>query len=336
MTSGTLQVKLSQDSLFFPLPFTNATIDNVVQVKNTLPVVQGDPKANVISFKILSRVQYRYSVRPPVGFIGAGEYVTIVFSFNPEHVKMSKNPEERELPTEATKDAIHVDFAVVDAQLVPTALAHWVPGSKDAKMSREIMADASQFWKKVGQVKKNSPTMMRYKLKCVFATRNNVPDSLVMCMKEEDNKAKATADDGAPLPRARPPMTSSTQPQSPVPPEAPPHRHSESQRTTPTASTPYNDAVYSPCSAGASGISPRPSAASAAPASSALSPSSAPAQRWSASAGSTDSAVTLNDIAEQVMHYKLSYQMAGVLLCLTLLCGLFDQSNLLTWLIAQS
>ncbi|KAG5475445.1 hypothetical protein LSCM1_03565 [Leishmania martiniquensis] len=335
MATDTLQVKLSQDSLFFPLPFTNATIDNVVQMKNTLPVVQGDPKANVISFKILSRVQYRYSVRPPVGFIGAGEHVTVVFSFNPEHVRMRKNPEERELPTEATRDAIHVDFAVVDAQLAPTALAHWAPGSREAKVSREVMADASQFWKQIGQVKKNSPTMMRYKLKCIFAARNNVPDTLVMCMKEEDDKAQAAADGAGPLPKTRPPMTSSTQPHGTTPPEGPPPRHSESQRTTPTASTPLNDAGYTARTTGSPGISPAsPSAASAASVPSSSSPSWAPAQRWGAASDSTNGTVTLHEIGVQVMNYKLSYQVAGALLFATLLCGLFDQSNLLTWLIA--
>lgn len=336
MPSDTLPIKLSQDSLFFPLPFTNATIDNVVQVKNMLPVVQGDPKANVISFKILSRVQNRYSVHPPVGFIGAGEHATIIFSFNPEHVKMTKNPEERELPTEATKDAIHVDFAVVDAQSVQTALVHWAPGSKEAKASREVVADASRFWKQRGQVKKNSPIAMRYKLRCVFATRNNVPDSLVMCMKEEGGTCKPIADGAAPLPRTRPPVTSSTQPQNKAPPEAPPHRYSESQTTTPATRSPHSDACYTPCATGSPNIfAARLSEAAGASAPSASPPSSAPTQKPRTSAGSTCGDITLKSITEQVMHYKLSYRAVGVLLFLTLLCGLLDQSNLLTWLIAK-
>lgn len=329
MSSEALQVKLSQDNLFFPLPFTNATIDNVVQVKNPLPVVQGDPKANVIAFKILSEVQYRYSVRPPVGFIGAGEHVTIVFSFNPEHVKSGKNPAERELPTEATKDAIHVDFAVVDAPSVERALAHWAPGSKEAKTSREVVSDASQFWKQRGQVKKNSPTATRYKLRCVFAPRNNVPDSLVMCMKEEeDGKAKGPA---APVPTSRPPMTSSTQPRNTAPPEAPPHRHSESPRAGSAMSTPREGPGKAPPTAPAGPIAAAPVSRPAPPAAAAAAAvRKPPASGDSAAAGS----LTAKGMLSQVMNYKLSYTVVGVLLLLTLLCGLLDQSNLLTWLLA--
>ncbi|GET89866.1 hypothetical protein, conserved [Leishmania tarentolae] len=336
MPGNALPIKLSQDSLFFPLPFTNATIDNVVQVKNMLPAVQGDPKANVISFKILSRVQNRYSVHPPVGFIGAGEHATIVFSFNPEHVKMAKNPQERELPTEATKDAIHVDFAVVDAQSVQTALAHWVPGRKETKAPREVIADASQFWKQRGQVTKNSPTSMRHKLRCIFATRNNVPDSLVMCMKEEGGKCKPIADGAAPLPRTRPPVTPSTQPHSTAPPETPPHRYSESRLTTPTMRSPSNDVCHTGSASGGQSISTtRPGAAAAASASSGPPASLAPTWKPSTSAGLTCGDITLKSIAGQVMNYKLSYRTACVLLFLTLLCGLLDQSNILTWMIAN-
>nr|CCM16793.1 hypothetical protein, conserved [Leishmania guyanensis] len=336
MTSDNLQVTLSQDSLFFPLPFTNATIDNVVQMKNPLPVVQGNPKANVISFKILSRVQHRYSVRPPVGFIGAGEHVTIVFSFNPEHVRMAKIPEERELPTEATRDAIHLDFAVVDAQSVQTALAHWVPGSKVTKVPREVMTDALLFWKQRGPVKEGSPSTMRYKLRCVFAPRNNVPDSLVMCMKEEGGRTRGTADSTALLPSTCPPMTSSTQSQNTAPSEALLHRHTENQRNTPTASTPHNDASGALPAARGPGVSAgRPGVAGAALAPFASPTSSSPTQKWRSSSGAPDGEVTLKGILGQVMNYKLSYRVVSVLLALTFLCGLLDQSNLLTWLITK-
>ncbi|KAK7197764.1 MSP (Major sperm protein) domain containing protein [Novymonas esmeraldas] len=331
MAADTLQVKLSQDSLFFPLPFTNATIDNVVQVKNTLPAVQGDPRANVVSFKILSEVQYRYSVRPPVGFIGAGEHVTIVFSFNPEHVKAGANAAERQLPTEATKDAIHIDFAVVDAAAAGAALAHWTPASKESRSSREVMADAAQFWKARGQVRRNSPTTMRFKLRCIFATRQNVPESLVMCMKEEESKSAAVVDAAAAAlpPKTRPPATSSTQPQNTAPPEAPPHRHSESPRNTPTASTPRSDANRPTRPAAAA----RPSGV-AVTATTAAAPPPPKSSSSSPSSGASTAALTPKGIVTQVMHYKLSYKVVGVLLVLTLLCGLLDHSNFLTWLLA--
>ncbi|KAG5501561.1 hypothetical protein JKF63_03391 [Porcisia hertigi] len=336
MSTDILQVKLSQDSLFFPLPFTNATIDNIVQVKNMLPVVQGDPRANVISYKILSAVHHRYSVRPPVGFIGAGEYTTIVFSFNPEHVRMAKNPAERELPTEATKDVIHIDFAVIDTQAAPSALAHWVPGKKETDVSREMMADASQFWKRHGQVKKNSPTAMCYKLRCVFATRNNAPDSLVMCMKEEPGKSKATADGVVSLPKTRPPVTSSTELQNTIPPRVLPPRHSDRSGTPSVKSSPSNDVSHVPRATDRPSIlASRLGAVAPSSALPEFPQYSAKVPRPTSFPSTRCPAVTPKDIVLQVMNHTLSYKVVCVLLVLTVMCGLWDSSNLLTWLIIR-
>lgn len=338
MPSESLQVKLSQDSLFFPLPFTNATIDNLVEVRNPLPVVPGDPKANVIAFKILSEVQNRYSVRPSAGFIGPGTHVTIIVSFNPEQVREAKNPAERELPTEATRDAIHIDFAVVDAAYTATALAHWVPGSKASKPSREVVADASAFWKKRGPVTKNDAATLRIRLRCVFATRNNVPETLVISMKEEDGK-KAAAEVNAAVPKTRPPPTSTTDPRNTAPPGAPPHRTSE----TPREATPRNDGAPAAPASRPTVPTTTTAAAAAAPAAAAAAraafppaapaaPSPKPAVKFPASSAAGEKK---KGLVSAVMHYKLSYAVVAVLLVLTFFCGIWDHSNLLTWLIAR-
>jgi hypothetical protein len=337
MATNALQMKLSQDSLFFPLPFTNATIDNVVQIQNPLPAVQGDPKANVVSFKILSEVQHRYSVRPPVGFIGAGDHITVVFSFNPEQVKAARNPVERELPTEATKDAIHIDFAVVDAASVATALTHWVPGSKVSKLSRDVLADASAFWKKRGQVTKNNATMMRLKLRCIFAPRNTVPDSLVISMKEEDGKdAKNAAEVNAAVPKTRPPQTSTTDPRNTAPPEAPPHRHSDTPKeATPTSQNePLSRAprtAAAPTTTAVAAAAPATTARPVPPAMPTTSPKP-PASKLPALGGS---GAEKKGLVSAVMNYKLSYAVVAVLLVLTFFCGVWDHGNLLTWLISK-
>ncbi|KPA84241.1 hypothetical protein ABB37_02285 [Leptomonas pyrrhocoris] len=347
MAAGALQMKLSQDSLFFPLPFTNATIDNVVQIHNLLPVVPGKPKANVVSFKILSEVQHRYSVRPPVGFIGADDHITIVFSFNPEQVKAAKNPADRELPTEATRDAIHIDFAVVDADSIDAALAHWVPGSKESKLARDVMTDASAFWKKRGQVTKNNATMLRFKLRCVFAPRHTVPDSLVISMKEGEGKGvdpKKAAEVNAAVPKTRPTPTSTTDPRSTAPPAVPPHRHSE----TPRESTPRNElsptarALTPPnATATAATLAATKAAAAAAAAPTARSvpvaappTSSMPAVRLPSSR-SAEETKKKKGFVGAVLNYKLSYAVVAVLLVLTFFCGLWDHGNLLTWMISQ-
>ena len=333
MAANVLQMKLSQDSLFFPLPFTNATIDNVVQVQNPLPTVQGNPKANAVSFKILSEVPYRYSVRPPVGFIGAGDHVTIIFSFNPEQVKAAKNPAERELPTETTKDAIHIDFAVVEAPAASTALAHWVPGSKEAKLSREVQADASAFWKQRGQVTKNTATMMRFKLRCVFATRNNVPDSLVISMKEEEEEKNAETRNAA-VPKTRPLPTSTTDPRNTAPPEAPPHRHSEA------AAEPSHTARAATAAAAAAAAPPLPPPAAAAATARSMPPIAPPpatklAVKLPSSSSTDETTKQKNGFVSAVMNYRLPYALVAILLVLTLLCGLLDHGNLLTWLMSK-
>lgn len=341
--SEALPVTLSQESLFFPLPFTNAAIDNVVQIRNLLPAVPSNSKGNAVAFKILSPVQHRYSVRPPVGFIAAGDAVTVNFSFNPESVRRNKNPADRELPTAATKDAVYIDFAVVDGAAAEAVLTRWAPREKGVNLLREVQSDVAAFWKQRGPVKGVTSGAMRQKLRCVFAVRSEVPGSLVMCVKEEGGAA-APSRRSAPVeaPTSRPPSTSNTDKTNTAPPDSPPARYAENDRYTPTtSSTPLSRRRHVDP---ATPIHREAHVATLAPSSQSKSPplpstfpysgSSPVAARGPMMTKATTTAKKKGMVAA-VMHYKLSYKVVIVLLFLSFICGLLDRDNVLTWLIAS-
>lgn len=313
-------VHLSQEQLFFPLPFTNATIENVVQVRNLLKSSSQDRTANVISFKVLSAVRHRYSVRPAVGFVGPEQAVTIHFSLDPEEIRRHPDAAARVLPTESTKDAIYIDLAVVPGS-AKQFLANWEK-SREQQNYKDVQEDATNFWRSRGAVKKSTTipetNATRRKLQCVFASRDHVPDSLVMCMKSDRhaNGVSTHPNQSPVVPTSRPPTMPSTDHRSTSPPDSLPRRVTTGQGTPPS-STPQS----STANRGHATFQPVKSS------------TGAPAAVHSEEDDPLMS-MTKTSLFAAIANYRIPYVVVGLLLVATVFCGLYEHT-FLSWLVAR-
>lgn len=368
MTS--VEVSLSQESLFFPLPFTNASIENVVQVHNRLAADSTNRKLNVVAFKVLSAVRHRYSVRPATGFIAPGEAITIHFSLDPESIRSNPDPQFRVLPTEKTKDAIYIDFAIVvgnaddvgDSRVGEAVsgkyLNAWLAAGGHVKGVNErqpVSEECGAFWKGRGAAKPSGDSSsLRKKLVCVFANRDSVPESLVVCMKAEGGSSTSAARASAPPPpTSRPPPTTATHRDSTAPPEVPPRRFSVSSPSvsitprasqeaarTPSRQTANGDNTAAAAATPSSFLATTPPAAAVRHGAVAAAAGAGGGRRkpfslqQAAMAFSSEKAEKHKAMWKRVMHYKIPYTVAAAMVLLALYCGLCETHTFFSWLIA--
>ncbi|ORC87163.1 uncharacterized protein TM35_000231340 [Trypanosoma theileri] len=111
-------VHFSQDFLYFPLPLTDVTIENIVQLRSLLPRT-GNNGENVIAFKVLCSVRNRYSVRPSTGFILPGESVNIKFLLDAQQLRRNAANNKDGSAANALPDVNTHDDIVVDLVVVP-------------------------------------------------------------------------------------------------------------------------------------------------------------------------------------------------------------------------
>lgn len=306
--------RLSQNSLFYPLPLTNVVVSNVVEAKNVLPATSNGSE-NLIVFKVLSAVRHRYTVRPPVGFIAAGESVQITIALDPDAIRAQP---DAQLPTAETKDSIFIDIARVPADSLPakTFMAAHASGTV-AEASKELQASASAFWHQRGPVKGADPNGARRRLDCVFA---NKEEQAVLLPEALGGPEVPPA-----VPTSRPPPTGDTHPGRTDPPESPPSR---STANSPSAITP------------ASNTERPPTPSTAAPATAAAAPSEAPAKAKVGSllqAGKDLAArerAKKKGVISQILNYRISYAAVAVLVVLSVLCGVYDRNTILSRIIA--
>ncbi|KEG06754.1 hypothetical protein DQ04_12411000 [Trypanosoma grayi] len=348
-------VQFSQECLYFPLTQTDATIENIVQIKNLLQrtAIRGE---NIIAFKVLSTVRNRYGVRPSSGLILPGESTKVKFLLDIQQLRRyaAKQQQGGTAITSVMPDASTRDDMIVDVAVVPKeqAIAYLTNHKDNATASANdgnntgdmYVEEASAFWKARGQVNQVEANAERRKLRCVHGERN-VPDSLVMRMSSEKVSALVatpmTPRLGSFGPSILPPAVPTSRPQTTMtnmsnktPPRAPP-------RNSPATSAMSREKI-SPS------VNTSPSASYAPSAPTAASPlATATGGRGGRGGGAMHSNATISGVDNYAagnagdeeafwktyLFFKVPFPVLGMLIFLSFLCALLESGTILTWLL---
>ncbi|RNE95931.1 uncharacterized protein Tco025E_09858 [Trypanosoma conorhini] len=349
VVSGSL-VQLSQESLYFPLPLKDITIENIVQVRNLLG--RSENKAeNVIAFKVLGTVRSRYSVRPSTGLIFPGERAKIRFLLDVPQLRRQASKQQGEkaavtLPDANTKDELFVDIAVLPKDQAKACIESSARDNNGEKAeggtAGMYVEQAAAFWKMIGTSKPKEMRAERRKLSCVYG-EEGVPESLVMRISGEKpgsavppplftpSRTETRFTSSPPLvPKTRP-QTNNTDATRRSPPPAPPRCSPSASARSRDKSSPYADS-----SVGATPPKSRPLPMGLPGANSgSLGGGGGSVSRPPAAALNPKPALAhhLQPLWKECLFYRVSSKMLVVLLFLSFLCALFESGTFLSRLL---
>lgn len=157
-----IQVELSQDELYFIVPYGTTVVENILEVRNKMPTTSASTP--VLTYKTLSTVQGRYGLSDPVGTIPPGGSATIRVTLEPKSAASSSPP----LPALGGTDTLYLDIAIVPEG---TTL-------RDGK-------DAASFWRQRGPVRLQAGgtrsaagSGLRVRVPCRFLSKEELPPHL--------------------------------------------------------------------------------------------------------------------------------------------------------------
>ncbi|KAH8616534.1 MSP (Major sperm protein) domain [Trypanosoma vivax] len=185
--TSSLPVVFSQSLLYFPLPLPDAPIENVVEVRNTLPRT-GDVAENVVAFKVLSAVRRRYGVRPSCGLIPPGGSVKIMFVLDVRQVRYRERRRDdgTRCSSSGTVPGVDADDElIVDVAVVPVDVVRGFVEGQRCETMRALVevarhsAAVAKFWRARGQVGPGEHGAARQRLRCVYAD-GPAPEGLVV------------------------------------------------------------------------------------------------------------------------------------------------------------
>lgn len=157
-----INVELSQDELYFLVPYATAVVENMLDIRNTMkPAGSGGA---IVTYKVLSTVQGRYGISDPVGVIAPSSSATLRITLD-QKALTSSTPSPL-IPDKGTTDTLYFDFCRVP------------PGTVLSNGH-----DAAKFWRERGPVRMRpggggEESGLRVRIPCRFLAREDLPAHL--------------------------------------------------------------------------------------------------------------------------------------------------------------